>query len=95
VVNELLAKQFYKENHAITYFYYRNQKGSIIDLVEEKGKDVSILKIHDEERVTSKNLYLLNAFKEKFKTNKAYLLGPSNQKWDDYGIEVVPWEALG
>lgn len=93
-LHEILSKQSYRGEYKRQFFYYKSFKGSVIEIVQEEGEMVSALKLHDRDKVTSKDLYGLIAFETKFPSTKLYLLGSTRQKWKDYRVEIYPWESL-
>ena len=92
-VHEIFAKQSYLDQYKNNYYFYRNAKGSLIHLIEE-SQELSALKILPTERVTKKDLYLLQALKNKLPKIKLYALGASYQVWKDEKVIVLPWESL-
>jgi predicted AAA+ superfamily ATPase len=93
-INELLAKNSYANTNR-QYYYYRNTKGSVIDLVEADGKDLTAIKILPQESFDSRQFAILKAFQDKAPHARLLCLGSKPQELKLEGIKIVRWEAVG
>jgi predicted AAA+ superfamily ATPase len=93
-INELLAKNSYANTNR-QYYYYRNTKGSVIDLVEADGKDLTAIKILPQESFDSRQFAILKAFQDKAPHARLLCLGAKPQELKLEGIKIVRWEAVG
>ncbi len=92
-INELLAKNTYANTNR-QYYYYRNTKGSVIDIVEVQGKDLTAIKLIPDERFDSRQFTILRAFKDKAPLARLLCLGPKPHEIKAAGIKIVSWEAV-
>ena len=94
VLHELNAKKSYTGETKRRYFYFRNNKGSIIDFIEDSPQGISALKIFDTEKFNSKDFYLLRSISKTHPSTKLFVLGASRQSITDEKVQMYPWEAL-
>jgi len=100
IYTEFLAKIHYQEYKGVRRLsFYRNTKGSCIQLVIEKNpKDVIALKWSDAETIDQRELNLLLSFKEKMslkdvKVQCIFACGVTSVQ-NIAEVCVVPWESL-
>jgi predicted AAA+ superfamily ATPase len=91
---ELLAKNEYAETER-RYSYFRNHKGSVIDIIESEHNKLTAIKILQDETVDTRQFSLLTALKLKVPNLRLLALGPSTYELKNLGVKVLPWEAVG
>ncbi|MBI4924985.1 MAG: ATP-binding protein [Bdellovibrio sp.] len=103
LIQEQLSQRAYKDDRNTELYYYRSLKGSLIHLmIENQPNDILAAKLFSEEKIMSRELEILVAFKKKSaKTHKVTLcgLGADNQvhkisKNKDI-INIYKWESIG
>lgn len=92
-INELLAKNRYA-NTSRQYYYYRNSKGSVVDIVEVDGEGLTAIKILPEERFDARQFMILTALKDKAPHARLLCLGAEPYEMKAEGIKIVRWEAV-
>lgn len=94
LVLEMLSKRAYLDQRDRSFFYYRNSKGAIVELLEERAGKVSALKLLSEERFDIRQLSLLRSVGQKIKNSKCFALGATRASLKDEKIEIYPWESV-
>jgi predicted AAA+ superfamily ATPase len=92
-INELLTKNAYADTSR-QYYYYRNSKGSLIDIIEVDGKNLTAIKILPEECFDARQFMILTALKDKAPHARLLCLGPKPYEMKSEGIKIVRWESV-
>ncbi len=99
LIQEQLSQRAYRDDRQSELSYYRTPKGSLIHLVvETPGKELSVVKVFSEEKISERDLEVLRAFKKKAPPEyKTHLYGLASDRQDrkKEGIQIVDWEAVG
>lgn len=93
VLTELLAKNTYSEKKR-KYFYYKNSKGSMVDIVEYEQNKISAIKVIDTEKFDLRDFAVLFALRKKLPKIEIKALAPTSLNLKKEKLVVFPWESV-